>query len=235
MSEKLNNLNLQDKKAKEEVKKMKSDLDAKLELLSNPEPIVKDLNLYCDNLEAKLKIMTVMDILENKFNFSQKKSNCKLEWECGGPTIRVTPRGSSYWSMRSTEVIEGGFICKIAIRHINQSNVNNYWNFCLGLSKLLIQNDSSYYNDCVLIQSNGYCPTRFSGSGSGIKLLEKLWTIGDVLILKRDEHGTVFFGINDEEKLVRGHDNVTGPMKVVMGFSTSMNNDTFEMIEFYKD
>jgi hypothetical protein len=235
LSEKLNNLNLQDRKAKEDVRKMKSDLDAKLELLSNPEPLVKELNLYCENLELKLKKLTVKDVLENKFNFSFKRNNCKLEWESGSPILNVVPKGSSYWSARSEEIVEGEFICKIAIRHINNSNVNGYWNYTMGLCKLQVQSDSTYYNDCVLFQSNGYCPTQYSGSGSGKKIIDKLWANGDVLILKRDGHGSVFFGINDEEKMVLGFENIIGPMKVVMGFSTSMNNnEIFEIIEFKK-
>jgi hypothetical protein len=52
--------------------------------------------------------------------------------------------------------------------------------------------------------------------------------------MKRDENGNIFFGINSDESYKEGFKNINGRFKICMGFSSSMYDDKFEMIELIK-
>jgi hypothetical protein len=232
LSQKLNSVNSKDTKLKEEILKMKKELDAKLNLLSNPDEIFKDLEQLINKIESLIKKLKVEDILNNKFNLDiLKKLPVNLELTTGGNRINVTPRGSSYWATKSVEVLEGAFICKIRVVSINSNSVGSYWNYAVGIIRSDSTNDTSYYNDSVIMQSNGYIPEKFSGSGSTRQLFTQNWENGDVIIIKRDENNSVFFGINDENSLQLAFHGIIGKFRIVLGFSTSMNGDIFELEE----
>ena len=232
LSQKLNSVNSKDTKLKEEILKMKKELEGKLNLLSNPEEISKDLEQLINKIECLIKKLKVDDILNNKFNLDiLKKSPLNLELTTGGNRIIVTPRGSSYWATKSVEVLEGAFICKIRVVSINSNNKGGYWNYAVGIIRSDSNNDTSYYNDSVLIQSNGYIPEKFLGSGSTRQLFSQNWKNDDIVIIKRDENNSVFFAINDENSLLLAFHDIIGKFRIVLGFSTSMNGDIFDLEE----
>jgi hypothetical protein len=234
VSEKINNFSTADFKVKNEIKKLKKDLDDKINFVSTPSLFSKEFDEISSKVTNKLTQLKVEDVLNEKFSFTLNfKMN--LNWESGSPDFTVTTRGSSYWCIKSEEVVVGPFTCKVRIKNINASLVDSYWNYAFGIIKEVATNsESSYYNDCVLLQSNGYCPTQFSGSGSGISIFSQKWKTGDILLMKRDEYGTVFFGINSEDTYKEGFKNIIGNFRICMGFSTSMGGDQFEMIELMK-
>jgi hypothetical protein len=234
VSEKINNLSSSDTKVKNEIKKIKKDLDDKLNFISNPSLFSREFDDIITKSTNKLTHSKIEEILVDKFNFSMNfKMN--LNWESGSPEISVTSRGSSYWCTKSEEVLDGPFTCKVLIKNINSSNADSHWNYAFGLIRETgSNNESSYYNDCVLFQSNGYLPTQFSGSGNGVSLFTQKWKTGDIILMKRDEYGNVFFGINSEDTYKEGFKNITGRFKICMGFSTSMTGDKFEMVELIK-
>lgn len=235
LSEKLNSMSTTDNKAKDEFRKIKKDLDDKLAFLTNPSIFSKDFLEFLTKVDMKLKKLKIDDLLNDKFNFSYKMSLCNLEWEkTNSPIVNVTPQGTSYWPVTSKEILEGAFECKIAVRSINESSISSYWNYTCGLARPTFVNESSYYNDCLLFQSNGYIPTEYSGNGSYQQLFHSYWKPGDELLIKRDEQGQVFFGINNESSYQLAFSNKQGQMKIVMGFGAAMNVGCFEIIELIK-
>jgi predicted DNA-binding protein YlxM (UPF0122 family) len=236
LSEKLNTISTHDNKAKDDFRKIKKELDEKLSFLTNPSIFSKDFIEFLTKVDMKLRKLKIDDILNDKFNFSYKMSLCNLEWEnTNSPILNVVTQGSSYWSARSKEMLEGAFSCKIAIRAINDGYVGSYWNYTCGLARPNITSDSSYYNDCLVFQSNGYIASEFSGSGSHKQLFFNNWKVGDEILIKREENGNVFFGLNNETSYQLGFSNKQGQMRIVMGFSTSMSIGSFEIVELIKE
>ena len=90
----------------------------------------------------------------------------------------------------------------------------------------------TYYNDAVVIQANGYLANKFTSSGSFKKVLDP-WIAGDEIIVKRS-NDTIWFGINNEESLIKAFDSISGEMKIVIGFSTGNSGDEIELIDINK-
>jgi hypothetical protein len=236
LSEKLNSLSSLSPKLKDDIFKLKKDLDSKLNLLSNPQEIYKELEQLIMKIENILKKLKVEDILNDKFNLDiLYKVSCNLELSTGGNRINVTPRGSSYWITKSEEILEGAFICKISVISINSVNAGNYWSYSVGIIKAdFVGNETSYYNDSIIIQSNGYVPEKFSGSGSTRQLFFEKWKNDDLIFIKRDENNSLFFGLNDENSFQLAYSNISGPFRIVMGFGSTMDGDIFELKELVK-
>jgi hypothetical protein len=237
LNEKINYISTSDPKSKEEFREIKKQLDDKLNYLSNPSIFKKDFEEIISNFNKKIKGLKVEEILNQKFNFNLTKNNMSnLNWENGSAVISVTPRGTSYWCTKSMEMLEGPFSCKIAVRNINTNQTDSHWNYTVGLVRPIVTNETSYYNDCVLFQSNGYCALQFSGSGMGLRLFNNNnWKNGDILLIKRNDQGIIFFGINDENSYKQAFTGIMGPHRIVMGFAHGMTGDIFEMIELIKE
>lgn len=222
-----------DSKAKEEFRKIKKELDEKLNFLTNPSIFSKDFQDYLNKFEKKITNLKIQDLLDGKFNFTYKMSSCSLNWEHDSPNILVTPRNSSYWCYRSQETVEGPFTCKVLVKNINTSSVSGVWNYSFGLIKPHMINESNYYNDSVMQMSEGTCNQQYAGYES-TKLWSTYWKQGDELMMKRDEQNNVYFAINGEAFYKLEYSGIVGPHRIVMGFGASVNGGDFEMIELNK-
>ena len=238
LTEKVSNINLQDKKAAQEIKKMKAELDKKTTELSNLEDLQK---LFVENFEKaskRMKEMRINDLLNMKFNFTGRKGKNNTELMNIGASsfnlysLQPTNTGS-YWTVKSQEVLEGAFECKIRVKHINSSSANSYWNYGIGIMKHDSTRDSNYYDDGVVFLSNGWLANKFSGSGSHVQLFNNIWKDGDLLLIKRDESNNVYFGMNDENSYKLAFDNISGKYRVIFGFSSSMKEGEFELEDLY--
>lgn len=236
LSERLNSLSSLNPKIKEDLGKLKKELDTKLSVLSNPQEILKDLLEIINKIEEKIKNLKVDDIINDKFNIDiYSKQYGSLELTTGGNMINVTPRGSSYWITKSQEILEGPFTSKIKVVNINPNNCSSYWNYAVGIIKADHKSsESSYYMDSILIQSNGYIPGKFTSSGSDRQIFFTNWKNNDVIFIKRDENNSVYFALNDENSYHLAHKDIRGSFRIVMGFSASMKGDVFELEEIVK-
>ena len=57
---------------------------------------------------------------------------------------------------------------------------------------------------------------KFEGNESGLSFPEK-WKTGDDIIIKRDSDNDLWFGLNDEQSVVKSC-NAEGSFRIVMGF-----------------
>ena len=133
----------------------------------------------------------------------------------------------SYWNVESEQILDGPFLCKVEIEEI--TSLRSYWTHMFGIIKA---NDTSYvknsyYNNCILMCSNGFLAEKYSGSGS-YKLILREWQTGDVLIVKRDHNNTIYFGINDEYDMKEAFTDITGEFRICIGFSC-IHSDKFRM------
>ena len=222
-----------DKTNQLEVKRIKRRMEDTTQLLENENEIDKQFEQIFIQMTNRLQRLKLTDLLKKEFVFFGLTSGTgRLGWDDNNdPILTVMAGGSSYKCYCSTETFEGEMYCKIRIISINVSNISGYWNYTFGLKRNNTQqNQSSYYNDCVLVQSNGHCSTQFSGSSDTVNRKISPWKEGDFLTVSRDLEGNVYFQSNDEEK-VKCYSNITGEMKVVLGFSSALHGEQFEMLD----
>jgi hypothetical protein len=232
LTEKLGTVNLSDKKCVDSIKRMKAELEAKTNLLNNTESLVKLFEEKFDYASKRLNNMKIKDIVEKKYNFSGKKNFQNCELTCGSSRINLASlnrQTGTYWTVKSNEILEGAFECKIKIERINPSYANSSWNYCFGLIRASSTNEGSYYNDSVIFQSYGYLAQQFSGSGH--TQLFSCLKDGDIVYMKREQNNDVHFAVNDESSYKLGFTNISGPFRIVFGFSSSMNDGIFELEE----
>jgi len=199
---------------------------------SRYELIIQDLTKVIEcisSLEEKKKSeKTEEDIEESP---AGKPSCLNLCWMSDPATqcnvINVINDGKEYyWCVKSEEVLFGPFICKISVDLL--INLPDYWNHTCGIIKEDGVNNISYYNDSILMNSNGYIASKFSGSGAHKIIFDK-WKTGDELIIKRDHNNSISFGLNDENNLKEEFFSIEGNFRIVMGFCNSIQGDKFSM------
>lgn len=158
-------------------------------------------------------------------------------WENGEK--RYTPKNisnsNSYFVIKCSTPLFGPFKCKVKIWSINEGITKDYWSYTFGVIKRNSIKNSDYFHDSLLFHSNGYIAPQFSGSGGGNRLFNELWKIGDVLIVKRDAEGNVFFGINDKNNLKIAFSNIQEDFLLMLGFSQIVTQGSFEILALDKN
>jgi hypothetical protein len=229
----INSIKSTDTNAKNEVHEMRTELDTKMAFLGDKEKIKLEYQKIISSVDKKVKSYKLQEIIDGKCKIYFGKNHSNLNWITGGPICNSSDcSGSNYKCIRSEEIVEGPFQCKVKIISINDNYVNEAWNYTFGIQKSDSTNNDSYYNDAVVLQSAGYI-NKFSGY-SNKKEISKSWNINDELLMRRDENNNVYFGINCEQANVLGGNSVVGKFRIIMGFASSMRNDNFEMLELTK-
>ena len=135
-----------------------------------------------------------------------------------------------YWCATSRQVLEGSFLCKVLVEEMKTQSPS-FWVHNFGIIKKDRKNhDNVYYNDSIVIASNGSLAGRYSGSGDAKKLFDGFWKTGDILIVKRDDQNNIYFGLNDESDLKLAYENEAGEFRIVLGFGSGTITDSFRMI-----
>ncbi len=214
-----------------EVQRLKRKLEDTLLFVENEDNINMMFDQEHTKLENKLKFLTMKNIKDPKFIFSISSNTGSLYWKNLNDSLLTIPAGgSSYKCYVSEELFENELTFSIKLNNIQQSFINNYWNYCFGLiRKDKEDNQSSYYDNCVLLQSNGHINYQFSGSSNTEISNTRQWAQGDVITVIRDTEGTVYFSINDEER-IECFKNINEEMRAVFGCSSSIIGDVIEIV-----
>ena len=163
---------------------------------------------------------------------ASKVTMLNLSWmrdsQVEGNFLRInTTKSCSYWIVKSEEVLDWPFVCKIVV--VNIQSTTGYWNHSAGIIKEnQINSDDTYYNDSLVYQSNGYAAVAFSSSGGGQKISES-WKTNDIVFIKRDSENNVYMGLNDETNLVLAFPKIEGRFRIYMAFSSSSRSDEFRL------
>ena len=230
---KIDTLKLSDPKSKEEFKRIKKSLDDQTDFLDNEEALNNEFKKIIEKADKRFKVIKLPELCKEELKFNIGKSNLSLDWiNYNAPVVTTTTgKSGSYWCVKSQETIEGPLFCRIRIINIDSSKVGSYWSYGFGIVKPDSTDDGSYYNGGIILQSNGWLAQKFSGSGSHRQIFFENWKNGDEIMVKRDENNNVFFAYNSETNFVLAYDSITGPFRIILGFSTSSSNDSFEMID----
>lgn len=216
-----------------EVKRLKRKLDDTMKLLECEKTIDQQFNEAFTKLDRKLSLLKLKDMLNPQLKFSLSGHHGQLGWEEGDdPVLVVKPGGNSYKCYASTMTFDGELTCKVKVISINESSISGYWNYTFGLIRAGREktNQSSYYTDSVLLQSNGHRNQQFSGGSDTSIPITSSWTKDSILTVTRDSSFDVWFSINEGERK-KAFTNITGNMKVILGFSSGLSGDSFEMID----
>lgn len=227
------NLQTVDKNNQLEVKRLKRKLEDAMALIENEKDIDNQFAEIFNKLERKFKNLTLKEMIKEDMKFSLRGKFGRLGWsEKDDPILEVPSGGTSYKCYASTEVFEFELTCKVKILSITPNLINGYWNYAFGLIKSGTENNnqSSYYNNCVLMQANGHCNVKYSGSSDTVNKPFDDWKVDDILGVYRDTEGKVYFSINDGERK-KCFDDIFGNMKICLGFASSINGNRFEMVE----
>lgn len=217
-----------------EVKRLKKKIEDTSKIVEDP----KNSHLYfeesLDKLNRKLKNLKLQDLLKEDLKFSLSTQISVLGWSGNSdPVLTVTAGGSSYKCWVSTALFENEFTCRVKIVNIEASRISGYWNYSFGIMREgKSTNQTSYYSDSALLQSNGHTNIQFSGSSNTTTSLTASWKVDDLIGVYRDSNNDIYFSINNEEK-VKGFTNIAGNFNIVLGFSSSCNGEVFEMIDCY--
>jgi hypothetical protein len=233
LAEKLGTVNLSDKNSVNSIKRMKAELEAKTNLLNDSESLAKLFEENFGLVMKRLNNMKINDIIDRKFDFSGNKNMLKCQLSCGDSWFDVSnvTRGSDgYWTVKSNEILEGNFECKIKIEKINSSNATSCWNYMFGLMRSNSTNDSNFYFDSCIIQGNGSLATQFTGNNS-TQLFNNCLSTGDDLYMKREE-GNVYFALNNNDYKL-AYTGITGNFKIVFGFNRNITEGVFELLELH--
>jgi len=195
-----------------------------------------NFNNILEEIQVVINSISIHDAIKEDNDNESPASKIKmlsLNWIDDGYSTKLNEvinerqNVKNYWLARSEEVLDGAFLCKILVENITH---NSAFNHGAGILKhdLNVNNDGFYAYACCLYLSNGDLNQPFVGNPSGIKL--DIWRNGDEIIIKRDSDNDLWFGLNDETKLVKST-NVPGPFRIVLGFlNASQENEVFKMV-----
>ena len=230
LTKQTDNLDLTLKSAKDEVEKIQKDLDEQIEFLESKEKIDEAFAKINKKLNNKLKSSNLEKYIDPALKINFKKGCGNINFRNGTPIVIATTRtGSSYWCECSEEVFEGPMFARIRINNITKKSD---WSLNIGLQRANSNNTSSYYQDGVFYMCSGKITTAFQGNQG--RNLQRQWNNGDEVLIKRDENNTIWFGLNNEDSMeiaYQNNVNLNVPMRLCVGFSSSMNGDNIEIIE----
>ena len=229
----MDKLDINDQTSKENFKQVKKSLDDQSEYLDNYDAINANFSKIVAGAIKKFEKCKVADLASTKTEFKVgKKGECLDFIGCGGPVVYTeSGRGGTNWNVKSEEVLTGEFRAVIKVHSIDSSKVSTNFSHCVGICRKNSTNIDNYYNDSILIQSNGYLANKFSGSGSHKKLLKNSWKNGDEIIIIRDKNNSVFFAVNDEKEALLAFENISGEFRIILGFNSNNSGDKFELLE----
>lgn len=218
-----------------EVKRLKRRTDDVMMLINDEVKIDRHFNDIIQRLERKLANLSIKQMQDPNYKFSLMGKFGNIYWKgTESSTFEVPTGGSSYKCYVSEELFEDELSFTVKIKKLNNpGSVNSHWNITFGLIKEGREtNQSSYYNDSCILHSNGYLNVKFSGS-SGSELKGSIWKEEDEITVSRNSNDEVFFAMNKEEKVLCFTD-IKGSMRAVIGFSSSLMGDVFEIVDCNK-
>ena len=193
--------------------------------------VISDLTNIINHLESNNK--KTEEIEEE--SPASKKTSLNLNWiSVEGATnfnevTNVYKIGAgSYWRVKSEEVLDGPFICRILVEHVGDGGS---WNHGAGIIKPESEDLESYYSHSCLFLSNGYFSKSYDGNHNREISKFRNWRDGDEVIIKRDFDNDLWFGLNNEFEMVKSC-KAEGKFRIVLGFlNTSKSDETFKLIQ----
>jgi len=198
---------------------------------ANYNEIVNDLALIINNLSENDKNDKNEEHEEHDESPASKINSLNLNWKqvygaTDGNEVKNIPYGGSYWRVKSEEVLDGPFICRILVEKIN---CNDTWHHGAGIIKYDQDIMEAYYNQSCLYLSSGHFTKPFYG-GCQDEIHQK-WENGNEIIIKRDYENDLWFGLNDEFSMIKSC-KAEGQFRIVLGFlNISNKDDAFKLIQ----
>lgn len=227
LTEKTDKLDLTLKTVKDEITNIQSSLDEQINLLENEQKLNAEFEITFKKFNLKLKYSSIEKIIDPKIKVSFVNSCGNLNFRSGSNTLVSARRNTgSYYCETSEEVFENELFARIKAANITRKSD---WSLNIGLIRANSQNHSSYYNDGVFFMCSGKITNQYSGNQG--RTIFGQWNNGDEILIRRDSMNSVFFGVNDESTFIQAYSNITGPMRLCIGFSSSMQGDIIEILE----
>jgi hypothetical protein len=235
INEKISNLNVTDRKSKQEFLHIKNSLDVKLKEISENELIAKEFNSL-SNIIKKLNSNTLNDVLEQKIkaDYPLRGGENFNKWTNGTNLLTIQNKSGSYYCEKSETIVEGRFECQLYVKKLINKSANSMWWIGFGLIRGASNEQNSYYMDSACLYSTGQLNAPFQGA-NGTTLFYDTWKTGDNIYMKRDENNDVWFAMNSKDDYKKAFNRLDGQFRIVMGFINSISTqDEFELVELRK-
>jgi len=222
----INDLNLSDKESKDKFYLLKKKLDDYQEFLDSEDSIKIEMDNLFQKAKEKIENMKVYDYIQSDCHFNIGFNNESLDLIGGNGSLIYKQVA------RSEEVLKKEFEVKIRVNKLSEDLSNQEFIY-IGI----INSNSSYsydtlFSSSILINSNGSLLNKNLKTFSKNSFLEKL-KIGDIIYIKRDSKGNVYFGLNqfNDENIVLAYKNILGDYRVIIAISEKRDYDELELIE----
>lgn len=224
----LNNLNFSDKESKDKFYLLKKRLDDYQEYLESEEIIKTEMEKLFQKAKEKIEKMKVFDFIQSDCHFNIGVNSESLDL-IGGNGNLVKSKVA-----QSEEILLKEFVVKIKINKLNLSEEISSQDLAyIGIIKLNSYSSyETFFSSSILISSNGSLLNKNLKTSSKNSFLGK-WKEGDVIFIKRDSKGNVYFGINlfDDNYLKLSYKNIVGEYRVVIAIPDNRINNELELIE----
>lgn len=231
----ISNLNINDNNAKEEFNKLKKDLDSLTEFLDSEEKLKQLFESILVSAEKNFTFTKLSEICHENYGVLLSKHGKFTGLKISTPeNLNIfkfvkTNYGTQVIST-SLENIQNNFEFKIRIIKINEKKAKSYSNYCIGIIRNNAISPDTYFNNSILLQSNGFLYNKFSNISYGSKLFSECWKDGDIISCLKDEKNDIYFKLNDEP-YKKAYNEVTGNFNVVIGVNNSVEFGEFELLE----
>ena len=217
------------------------DLNSKVDALTNS--ITKDNNSqkYFNNIVSDLvstfKSLSIYEIQDPRYtfkvnkniiNFGFKHNNSKTNIIC---VKDIEPEIYNDYKVIETNVsLNRVFDFSFKINEINNYKSNESMNYLIGYCKTEKpeMNNNKFFENCGLIQSNGYLLTEKTNIIKK-KLIDNSLKKDDIIRIKKDSSNSLFIYVNNIEYKLFKHINFS--IKVVIFVKSNINEGIFEVIE----
>lgn len=224
----MNELNFSDKESKEKFYILKKKLDDYQEYLESEEIIKIEMEKLFQKAKEKIEKMKVFDFIQSDCHFNIGVNNESLDLIGGNGNIVKSN------VVQSEEVLLKEFEVRIRINKFKLSEeITNQDLAYIGIIKLNSYcSNETFFSNSILISSNGSLLNKNLKTSSKNSFLKK-WKEGDVVFIKRDSKGNVYFGINqfDDNSLILSYKNIVGEYRVVIAIPDNRIDNEFELIE----
>lgn len=212
-----------------ELKDCKIQFENLLNYLNNPDLIKADFNRVIEKANRKIKRMSLDELCDPNLEFSLKKTIYSNLFETNSSYVTNDDKlgnTNSYFAVKSKEILEGNFVARIRVEKIT-----HFSDFQVAVGVIKANSSrSDYYMDSIVLFSSGKKNRDYQGNAD-IKITDT-WKNNDMIYIKRTNDNSLFFGLNDEDKLAVSS-SFHGAAKIVVGFLTSLNGDSliFDSLE----
>jgi hypothetical protein len=228
----ISTLDFKNETSKNEFNRIKGSLDEQTEFLDSEEKLNAEFQKIIDGSLKIFEKTTIVELMDDRFKLSISRLGHSLRFDRSKGSIVESKQktGTTYSFSKSEESFPGEFRARFKIVKIDSSKTVIGLYAGIGIIRKNSTNYDVFYNDSIVLQSNGYISNKFTIISNHKKLFDKKWETDDEITVSRDKYDNIYFGKNEDNACL-AFEKITGEFKLVVGFNSSSHEDVIELID----